>query len=241
MKKTIWFFTFIFFIVLITGCTLPSSSYTGEYVDMYSVANESLVWNNGKIMGADYFYSPKIKVIEKDSYNRVLFAYPVRCGKIEYVSLIIMQASNDENAWFYEDLNYICKKSKVEVGGNGEYEIKFSEEEKTKIKEQNDWGKQVDLSKCKKTKITKEYKTTFSTDLISLDESLFQQKWCVVFTATTDDYGRILIGLTDYERYFIAILNPDYSYDELAVIEVKEILNNQDEIKTLKEIDELSN
>lgn len=235
MKKHFKIFVIVVAFSLLISCSMPSSAYVGEEIDLYSVANNSLIWNNGKITGADFFYSPKIKVLEKDSYNRVMFAYPVKCGRIEYVSLIIMQTSNSESAWFYEDVNYICKETKVEVGGNGEYAVNFSKEEKEKLKEQNDWEKQLDFTKCVKVGISNEFKKHFSGDLTTIDEDLFAGKWCTIFMSSIDKFGRVLVGITDYEIYYVAILNFDYTYDrESGVIKVINFLNCQEEIKDLK-------
>ena len=232
MKKFILIFCLVFiFSLLNISCGSPYYKYKGKYVDLYTVAANSIPCNSGNISGADFNYDPQITIIEQDRYGRVLFAYPEDSVK-GFVSLIIMQASLNNDVYFYEDINYICMETPVRL--NKPYNINFSSETIEELKRLNDWDRELDLTQCKAVPISNEKKHILreSTDI---DELLFSGKWCYIYHQTEDNYGRILACVTDGKEYYIVIFTPDFSYDiNTSVLIPENILNCQEEIRQFK-------
>ena len=86
-----------------------------------------------------------IEVIETDSEGRILFEYSapdvIRGGSIEnyQTALVICQKYDDDYVYFYEDICYLKQ-----------YD---TDEAIDRLKEQNDWGKALDESKCSRRPI----------------------------------------------------------------------------------------
>lgn len=151
MKKIILVVSLLFIVFIVSGCDFYK--YKGNYVDLYTVAVNSILWNNGHSYGADRAVSSEIKIIDKDEYGRTLFTYYEKYyagAEISFSSLIISQKTESENVYYYEDLNYIIKKQKkyaLELEG-------FTNEEVENLKLQNDWNKEISLNKCIKKQIS---------------------------------------------------------------------------------------
>ena len=154
MKKIIVFILSMLMLVLFNGCKFRG--YFGEYTNLYTVATNSILWNNGHSFGADKEIDPKIEVIEQDRYGRMLFAYYeayyFACYSDEttlsFSTLLIMQHSSKEYVYYYEDYNYSIRRQNI-------YEPlkKFTEEDIAYLKLQNDWDKPLDLDKCVRKEI----------------------------------------------------------------------------------------
>ena len=74
MKKIVTLSLLNLFILLcITGCKYKG--YSGDYPNLYTVAINSVLWNNGHSFSADKYADSKIEIIDEDKYGRIMFTY----------------------------------------------------------------------------------------------------------------------------------------------------------------------
>ena len=151
MKKILLLASLFLILVLASGCY---NGYTGEHVDLYTEAINSVPWVNGYSWGADFKCDPEIEIIDEDQYGRVMFTYYEKYysgADISFSALIICQGSNEKEVFYYEDENYIVKKQVI-YSQNLE---RFTEEEIEKLKANNDWNKKISYDKCVRKEITR--------------------------------------------------------------------------------------
>jgi len=243
---------FVVMIILMTGC---KRIYTGfdAYADLGSVALNSLIGIEGYI-GGEMPFPADIEIVEKDNYGRELFIYYE--GGDEY-SLLISQKSDREYVYFYPDYNFVTILKSKGTGANGMEggidKTNFPLEEIEKLKEYNDWNREIDIEKCVKVEIVDErvngpmeYKVLepIYYELFGDDSSNIE--YCTYFL-TTDDNGRSIYafnsyeGKKDYEEYhMIVLLKPDGTYDEAKGVMklMSEEYNYQDKLKEFKELND---
>ena len=139
--------SFLYVLIGLKGCY---DGYSGEYPNLYTVAINSILWNNGYSYSADRRADPKIEVIDEDIYGRIMFTYYEKYysgGNISFSALVICQYSNQKDVYYYEDTNYIIKEQKGPLND-------FNEEEMEQLKTNNDWNQKMNLKQCIKKKIT---------------------------------------------------------------------------------------
>ena len=145
------------------GCKSYEYSYGGEYPDLYTVAINSVIGSVGYHPG-ERIFDPEIAILETDSKGRTLFVYNELTsifGDSSLVALCIVQKSDTNWAYYYEDYNYIFANTINEFEVNKEsqfiyYEyvdipgvwIKVDKEKMENLKKQNDWEKEINLNKC---------------------------------------------------------------------------------------------
>ncbi len=154
MKKIINFIFVTFILIVLVGCY---DGYSGDYPNLYTVAINSVLWNNGNSYSADWYTDPKIEIIDEDRYGRTMFTYYEKHyagADMSFSSLVICQHSNEKEVFYYEDVNYIIKQQPET--GNIEYLNDFEEEEIEQLKIANDWNQKINLDKCIKKEITKD-------------------------------------------------------------------------------------
>ncbi len=182
MKRIKSFFGIVFSlmcIVPLAGCPgwRGYKGYTGDYPELYTVALYSIPPVYGSMMIYEIIIEPVVCYLEEDEYGRVLFCYAEDwSGTTELddgggVYLVICQGHDSEYAYYYSGANYICSQlcegNMVEEYGYAKPpEIKdpyndFTEEQIAKLKEENDWGKELDLDKCTKAKICRRNEDKF--------------------------------------------------------------------------------
>ena len=219
-----------------SSCGYRPYKYKGQYDDLYTVATNSILWNSGKdpVSNIDFSKDPYIKIIEKDKFDRTLFVYTEYgyLGNLQFSSLVIMQKSDKEYCYYYPDYNFICKETLIR-----ESIADFTEEEIAKLKQQNDWDNEIVLEKCEK-KLISNYKTWFyDLDESELDNILFNDQFSYCKYITDDNYARKLVCLGCNNNVYVAIINPDGTYDlEKGVFTPTDLLNYQDELKAFKEL-----
>jgi len=139
-------------LISLTGCLYRG--YSGDYSDLYTVAINSVLWNNGHSFSADKYVNPKIEIIDEDIYGRIMFTYYEKYyagADISFSSLIICQHSDEKDVFYYEDINYIIKEQTLyEQNINN-----FENEKIEQLKVVNDWDKEINFEKCIKKEITK--------------------------------------------------------------------------------------
>ena len=229
-------------LIILSSCGCAFKEYSGDYPDLYAVAINSVLWVNGYSWGADFECDPQIEKIDKDNYGRVMFFYQERNYKgseIWFSALVVCQASNDSEVFYYEDEGYIIK-GRMSIARNTA-EV-FNAEDIDYLKSINDWNKELDYEKCVKKTIIKNkpsmpYKKEIEKRI--MDEFNLNDEKCSVFmdylTNNSDDskfliYGHIrmkikgaedisFVGLAEKENDSIVKLNtfvPSDVYDYKA-------------------------
>lgn len=158
--------------LLCCGCQ-DYEGYTGNYPELFSVAVNSIPDAKGCLLGGEITHQPILCFIEEDNYARKMFVYSeIRDPEDQYgntydnrqIYLMICQAAIDGYAYYYNEKNLVVSvisdfPTRIKYGGTGQVSsIKeplkdFSTEMITQLKNNNDWGKEVDIDKCKKVKI----------------------------------------------------------------------------------------
>ncbi len=199
IKIELYIFILICFVIIglvFNGCTYKE--YKGEYPDLYTVAINSILWNNGHSYGADKAVDSNIEVIETDEYGRILFSYYEKYyagARLSFSALIVMQYSSEDFVYYYEDENYlICEQELFAT------ELKvFTQENKDYLKSKNDWGKEINLKQCTKKNIEK------TKQEIPCENKIIKENIVEHFELYGDSYNLFFDYLTsDAENNFIA-------------------------------------
>ena len=155
----------IIVLTVCTSCILLEYKYRGEKTDLYTVAVNNIFGIFGYTSNGEIVYDPEISVIETDKYGRTLFFYNENCGQgDDYgMAFVIMQKSDDGYAYYYQDDCYAPFFDNSDYfwdsydDGKGYVQAtELSTEIIDDLKEKNDWDKEIDLTKCTKTKISGE-------------------------------------------------------------------------------------
>ena len=165
------------FTIGLSGCVFNSENpypYRGEYKELYTVAVYSIPDAEGYMHHGEGAYNSDIYIWEQDDYGRTLFSYCEDYGN-QIFALVISQAYDETNVYFYPDVNYkltlIDSEYKYE-GADNDHLMNRTEdfylENKEKLKEVNDWNKPLDKTKCVSYSIT-DHKI-IGQDVYSLDE-----------------------------------------------------------------------
>lgn len=147
----------------LSGCIFNRENpypYQGEYKELYTTAIYSIPDAEGYMNHGEGAFNSDIYIWEKDDYGRTLFAYCEDFSN-QIFGLVISQTYDEKNVYFYPDVNYALTfinsdyvyqvatedylKNKTEV---------FYLENKGKMKEENDWNKPLDKTKCVSYAIT---------------------------------------------------------------------------------------
>ncbi len=147
----------------LSGCVFNRENpypYRGEYNELYTTAIYSIPDAEGYMHHGEGAYSSDIYIWEQDNYGRTLFSYCVDYGN-QVFALVISQAHDETNVYFYADNNYAL----ILIDSNYVYKrveddhLKnitedFYLEIKETLKEENDWNKPLDKTKCVSYPIT---------------------------------------------------------------------------------------
>lgn len=132
---------FAFVTVLFPGCLYKE--YSEPYADLYTVAINSVLWTEGRSRSADSSCNSEIEIIENDEFGRTLYRYQesrYAFSTLRITALLVSQYTTDGQVYYYEDCNYIVRKSSTTQV--------FESEAVEQLKEANDWGKPIDTNKC---------------------------------------------------------------------------------------------
>lgn len=239
MKKA-KFTSAVLLLVILSSCGCAFKEYSGGYPDLYTVAVNSVLWVNGYSWGADFKRAPQIEKIGEDNYGRAIFFYQEKHYKgseISFSALIVCQASNDSEVFYYENECYIVKE---QTNYSSKPDEVFSAEDIDYLKSINDWNTELDYEKCLRREITKtKAKIPFEKEIEKriMDEFDLSDEQCFVcmdyLTNNSDDskfiiYGHIwksestgicFVGLVEKENDSITKLNtfvPSDVYDYKA-------------------------
>ncbi len=164
MKKV---FSFLLCFIILFTCLSGLSVYRedpypyhGEYKELYTTAIYSIPDAEGYMHHGEAAYSSDIYIWEQDNYGRTLFSYCEYYGN-QIFGLVISQAYDESDVYFYPDTNYaltlIDTDSEYEITKDGYLKNKtedFYLENKEILKEENDWNKPLDKTKCVSYPIT---------------------------------------------------------------------------------------
>ncbi|MDE6411147.1 MAG: hypothetical protein K2L02_01235 [Clostridia bacterium] len=232
---------------LLSGCK-GFEGYEGEYPQLYTEAIYSILDVRG-YHDSHSLVDPYIKIVETDEYGRIMYTYQ----EIGEYALCIMQKSDEDYVYYYPDFNFIRTSKDVWAEDiNERIRNSFSEESIHELKAMNDFGKELDESKCIKKPITlKKESPELSKETVNKLEAL-----CISFAEESgckgkgsvyryaqfcsyDNYGRMLFYVYGIHRdvYFdlAIIFNPDWSYDETnSLLRLTE--NYQSDLKEFKQL-----
>ncbi len=147
MKKHCNILLFVFILMLV-GCGMfnGSSDYAGQRTDLYRVALYSFPVG-------EKFNRIKEDRIETDAYGRTLFYLEISPNNDFYpytpdrdlIAAIIMQKSDRESIWFYEDECFILD---ITYNTENEKDFIFDQEKLNELKIINDWNQPFHPEKC---------------------------------------------------------------------------------------------
>lgn len=240
MKKIIKFSTLILVVImLILLCSCDRfHNYKGDDYDLFTVATNSMIGTKGAVfMRPD---GPTLTVKENDSYGRTLFYYWENSSFSTH-SILICQKAEGDYVFYYEDCNFISK------GENN-----FTDEEINKLKEANDWNKELDESKMikkpiikNKQKINRKYETSTIEEALervtygALDGGYEYGFHEYCYSNENNSKNLFLVCMRasgQQEKNLLVILNNDCSYGNNCVMELKDYKNYQEDLKQFKEI-----
>ena len=163
MKKILSLLLVIASLCGLSGCIFNRENpypYRGEYKELYTTAIYSIPNAVGYMHHGEGAYSSDIHIWEQDDYGRTLFSYCEDYGN-QIFALVIFQASDETNVYFYSDINYaltLIDSEYLYEGATGDHLKNKTEdfylENKDKLKEKNDWNKPIDKGKCVSYPIT---------------------------------------------------------------------------------------
>ena len=242
-KKAIKLLAGIFcnaFLLILTGCAGCYKGYTGNTPDLYTVAINSVLWNKGHSDQSDKYCDSEIKVLEEDKFGRILYTYyeDYYVGDtISFSSLIVSQYSVDGYVYYYEDCNYLIKEQEA----NTHVLNDFSQKEIDNLKKANDWGKEIDLSKCIKKQIVRN-KQGVPTDTKAIESKVIERLnvkngLISIDYLTSDTNGNfILYGVVcsvgKQDDYFVAFANSGGNIVDWLV--PQDLYAYQEELKNFK-------
>lgn len=234
----------MFILFILIGCAYKG--YSGDYLDLYTVAINSVLWNNGHSFNADKYINPEIIIIDKDMYGRTMFMYYEKYyagANISFSSLIISQNSNEKEVFYYEDINYIVKEQILYAQDFEEFE----DEEIEQLKIANDWDQEINFDKCIKKEIIKskpdipneqkiKNKIINEFDLVRGEYSLFMD----FLTSDSRDSNFIIYGyirINDKDGiYFIGLVESEKeSFKEINLLIPSNVFDYKNEFIKFKQ------
>ncbi len=166
----------------------PSYKYRGDNVAEYAAANYS-------IFGMKTGEEDKVIVLEKDDYGRTMFLLRTQSWIVHNQSIaaiLITQSSSDKEVQYYELNNVMyCYTDYFEPSWELCSSL-FSFEQISQLKENNDWGKELNLNKAVSKKII----------VSDVDAQLIQQKEIdkVIIDLYGDEDNTFYDPLTQYSN-----------------------------------------
>ena len=225
--------------MLYYGCAFRPYEYRGEYPDLYSVGINSVLGSQG-YRASEGNFPPDIYLLEEDGHGRKLFRYSER-NLVSTQNLIISQKSDDGYVYFYPDYNLIAAP-----------ENNFTEKEIEALKKENDWGKEIDLSKCIRTEIVhlKAIGPIADRRLTEVYTQIYGENaenhpLAYISFFASDAQGRALYVFEKHRgrddggydiQCFVVMFNKDGSFDPVdGIMEIADVWGYQDEMKEFKE------
>ena len=222
-----------------TGCDPSPAYYYGPYVDLSTVAVSN-------IFGISNLWAGEILLMEKDDFGRQMFAYWGISNAVSspgIIAICVSQKSAGKYVYYYPDdcfLLYARDRTGYVEGGDpariSQSWALMSAEDLNALKEKNDWGKPLDLSRCDKktvsrTKsdpVSKEFKLAF----YGAVGYLTVHDWVTGFYyLTSDSYNRHIYYSQINSDNYAVMFYPDGHFD---YIKITDPLHYQDAMKAFK-------
>ena len=244
MKKNIIFLLFLFVLFICFGCNY-NNKYNGKYKELYTVAINSLLWNNGHSFTADRYCDSEINIVEEDEFGRILFTYYEKYyagGYISFSALLICQKIADKQVYYYENINFIIKDDSEFHQLNNE----FDDESIYDLKIFNDWNMKIDLSRCISKEVTDEkMKIPFGDDIKNdiINIYALDEKWYLIYTDfLTYNFDSSMFIFYGYVRceeeniYFIGVCEIELNIiNNITINTIPNPYDYKDELMSLKE------
>jgi signal peptidase I len=254
-------------LLILSGCIVPSDPpaylYRGDHVDLNCVAT-----NN--ILGIFAVDNNNIVVVDEDFYGRRLFIYWGNSNAASYqlrydkppaiYGILISQKTDGDTVYFYPDYNFVIYKDNRETRSwpKNEYLLEYAYDAAIAddiewLKNQNDWEKPIDESKCVSVKVSRKNRAAESKTPLVPDEALekaYKQvaasddiySWGLFNYLTSDQYDRHIcffrcIREDDvYTKSYVVMFNKDGSFDQShGIMEIADVWHYQDQLKAFKE------
>lgn len=247
MKRIISFLMAISIVLVATSCDC-FSCYKGNNIELWTVALNSL-------LGVSGFESDGILILEEDNFGRRMFAYNGYSSNGHILAVLISQKTTDDKSYFIDGVNsVICQIEQdyptkpIDEGLISEH---FTKEQLDKLKEENDWNKEIDEGKLFGVKITRmkpdpvpirKQRKAFST---ASDENDFDSGYSTLLA--TDKNGKLLYYMRgnryndekdDYEftkSYLVMLDKNGNLIEETGIEELKDLWNYREQLKKFKE------
>lgn len=242
--KLVCLVTCVCIIIFCSSCGYKG--YAGDYIDLYTVAINSVLWNNGHSYGADRAIDSKLELIEEDTFGRKLFTYYESYysgAKLSFSALLISQYASEEYVYYYEDYNYILLEQELYASA-----IKnFANEDIEYLKIQNDWDKEINLDKCIKKEISNTKQQIPIESQIIKEKAvekfgLMEGKFNIFMDMLTYDsegnfilYGSIIKSYEDEDIYFATLVMPNDNSQDIEFFVPLDIYNYHEEFIKFKQ------
>lgn len=213
--------------ILLCSCDGETMYRGDDYALFTEVMNSLLYFSGGSFKQSS---GPSLVEIERDNYGRTFFFYYERRG----YCYCIAQKYDSKYVYYYEDFNFIIAPID-DILPDGEIE---------KLKEINDWNKEINLSKCiKKEIITHKEDLKLKEETI---ENIFKEIYNKDFNIRTCRYltsngsGKIIVSVfgDDVKAYeeFVIIIDSKYNYTNDCILKIYDDIqyNYQEELRELK-------
>lgn len=160
MKRAFCFiliFIFVLASVTLCACGRAPYSYSGDYVDLYTEAINSILNAKGSVKRIHGGYNdPWITILAEDVYGRIFFEYTEGSDYF----LLISQKTADESIYYYPDFNFlivdredlyynvILADDGTADWGQAWWESDYLVDKVEELKVANDWGQEIKIEKC---------------------------------------------------------------------------------------------
>ena len=220
-----------------TACFQTEFEYTGDFPELFSVALHSMLGVRGFRPEGFLLAGPRIEVLEKDDYERILFSYfEDSIGFASGLNYLIVQKADGEYAYFYPYNSFV---SAHLPGVMDEF------------KEANSWNQELsDDSEFERVRITRKIEDGPIADkhLIDVYHEIYpgvplnRREHALNFITflRADDYGKSVYftsGISpDWTGRYAIFFQADHSFDiESGVLKIEYQYNYQTELRLFME------
>ena len=260
-KQTISIFLSLALLIL-SGCD-DQLSYRGAYTDLNCIVTNSILG----YYSIDY---NTIVVMEEDAYGRKMFINwgqsvaaldKFDADKPTYIfCILISQKTEDGFVYYYPDYNFTIYKVENPKRFNPSKEELYQyarnigvEDDVEWLKEQNDWEKPIDESKCVSIKVSRrsrEYTSRTPPATTEAREKAYKQVAAsqdifypgLFYYLTSDSFDRhiyffrLLQNDKTYAKSYVVMFNKDGSYDQTnGIMEITDLWRYHDMLRDFKE------
>jgi len=212
-----------FCLLFLTSCTaLIGFEYQGDYPELYTIALSTIPGLRGYQSGGFFMLRPPyINVREIDDFGRVLFSYSEGAGAFS----VIMQRTDDNYAYFYPHYNHIAV-PRVGTGYSAVQEQRNLYSEMIEnLKIANNWNQPMsDDSEFDMVRIVRRRmrgpvpddtlrETFYELSIFAGREPIPSWDGSRMRFLREDRYGRTIYTHWWSEQFWVAIIQPDHSFD----------------------------